>query len=85
MFWSWCFAHRLELACKDGLKGTLFKSIEEMLLHIYLLYERSPKKARELGVVVEELKQVYEIPVGGNKPTRSQGSRWITHKQNALQ
>ncbi len=75
----------MELACKDGLKGTLFKTIEEMLLRIYFLYEKSPKKARELGVVVEELKQVYEIPVGGNKPIRSQGSRWITHKRNALQ
>ena len=31
VFWSWCFAHRLELA-KNGLVSGLFKDIEEMLL-----------------------------------------------------
>ena len=25
MFWSWCFAHRLELASKSGLTSQLFK------------------------------------------------------------
>ena len=24
VYWSWCLAHRLELAIKDALKGTLF-------------------------------------------------------------
>ncbi len=40
--WSWCFAHRLELACKDALASSLFKEIDEMLLR---LYEKSPKKS----------------------------------------
>ena len=31
------------------------------------------------------LKQVWEIPEGGDRPLRSQGSRWIAHKRNALQ
>ena len=26
IFWSWCYAHHLELACKNGLVSGLFKS-----------------------------------------------------------
>lgn len=28
---------------------------------------------------------MFELPEGGNLPVRSQGSRWISHKRNALQ
>ncbi len=85
MFWSWCFSHRLELASKNGLTSRLFKAIEEMLLRLYYLYKKSPKKTRELSVIVEELKEVFELPESGNIPIRSEGSRWITHKRRALQ
>ena len=85
VFWSWCYAHRLELACKNGLVSDLFKNIEEMLLRVYYLYEKSPKKAQELVSVVTELREVFEFLSGGNIPVRSQGSRWITHKRKALQ
>lgn len=34
---------------------------------------------------MKELKEVFEFPSGGNKPVRSQGSRWINHKRKALQ
>ena len=34
VFWSWCYAHRLELACKNS---DLFKNIEEILLRVYYL------------------------------------------------
>ena len=34
---------RLELALKNSLKGTLFSEIDEMLLRLYFLYEKSPK------------------------------------------
>ena len=84
LVWSWCYAHRLELACKNALTSTLFKGIEEMLLRLYFLYEKSPKKTRELEGIVEDLKEVFELPKGGNKPVRSQGSRWINHKRKAL-
>ena len=84
-FWSWCYAHRLELATKDALLSGLFKGIEEMLLRVYCLYEKSPKKARELVSIVNELKEVFMFPRGGNMPIRSQGSRWISHKRSALQ
>ena len=45
LMWSWCYAHRLELACKNALASPLFKTVEEMLLRLYYLYEKSPKKS----------------------------------------
>ena len=40
----WCLAHRLELSLKDALKHTLFSKVDEMLMRMYYLYEKSPKK-----------------------------------------
>ena len=37
LFWSWCFAHCLELTCKDSLCSHLFNDINEMLLRLYYL------------------------------------------------
>ncbi len=82
IFWSWCYAHRLELASKNAFSSTL--CIEEMLLRLYYLYEKSPQKIRELEGIVCDLKDVFELPFGGNVPVRACGSRWITHKRNAL-
>ena len=57
----WCLAHRLELALKDALKATFFTSVNELLLQIYFLYEKSPKKCRELTEVVDELRKCLEV------------------------
>ena len=73
--------HNLELACKNALTSKLFKSIDEMLLRLFYLYERSLKKPRELEEVMKELQVVFEFPKSGNKPVQSQGSRWINHKR----
>ena len=83
--WSWCYAHRLELACKNVFQSPLYTLIQEMLLRLYYLYERSPKKSRELDSITESLKEVFVLPKGGNRPVRSQGTRWISHKRRALQ
>ena len=85
IFWAWCFAHRLKLACKDALSSQLFKDLDDMLLRLYFLYSKSPKKSRELSDIIEDLKEVFEFPKGGSLPIRSQGSRWINHKRRALQ
>jgi len=85
LVWSWCYAHHLELASKNALISSLFSDIDEMLLRLFYLYEKSPKKTRELEEVVKDLREVYEFPKGGNKPIRLQGSRWINHKCKALQ
>lgn len=83
--WGWCYAHRLELACKDSLSSKLFKDIQEMLLRLYYLYEKSAKKSRELLDIVEDLREVYDFSQGGDLPVRAQGSRWISYKCRALQ
>ena len=83
--WAWCFSHRLELACKDALTSSLFTEISEMLLRLYYLYSKSPKKSKELAAIGEDLKEVFLFPKGGNLPVRSQGTRWISHKRKALQ
>ena len=44
----WCLAHRLELALKDALKATYFATLDEMLMRLYYLYEKSPKKCAQL-------------------------------------
>ena len=64
---------------------TSYAPIARMLLHLYYLYAKSPKKSRELADIVEDLKEVWEFSAGGDKPVRSQGSRWISHKRKALQ
>jgi hypothetical protein len=51
----WCVAHRLELAVKDALTGTIFDDLDDVLLRLYYLYENSPKKLRQL----RELHQIY--------------------------
>ena len=85
LHWTWCYAHRLELACKDAFSSQLFKHIAEVLLQLYYLYAKSPKKSRELAEIAEDLKEVWELSKGGDRPVRSEGSRWINHKRKALQ
>ena len=48
VFWMWCLAHSLELAVKDALSTTFFSLIASMLIRLYYLYEKSPKKCAEL-------------------------------------
>lgn len=56
-----------------------------MLLRIFYIYNKSPKKSRELTDIVEDLKEVWEFSSGGNLPVRSEGSKWISFKRKALQ
>ena len=72
LFWAWCYAHRLELASKNGL---LSDQIEQLLLRLYYLYEKSPNKTRELASIVEDLNEVFHLPGSGNVAICSQGSR----------
>ena len=76
-YWSWCYCHRLELACtcKYAFSSPLYSTIQEMLLCLYYLYEKSPKKSRDLECIVDSLKEVFDLPKGGNLPVHSQGTR----------
>ena len=84
IFWMWCLAHRLELAVKDALKGTTFDAVDDMLLKLYYIYEKSPKKCRELEEVISDLKGCITFDDKGVRPVRASGSRWISHKLNAM-
>ena len=46
----WSMAHRLELAIQDALKDTFFDEVDDMILRIFYLDEKSPKKLRKLKV-----------------------------------
>ena len=85
LFWAWCYDHCLELACKDALSINLFKTVSEMLLKLYSIYSKSSKKTRELCDTIDNLKEIFEFPQGGDIPVRAQGTRWITHKRKAMQ
>ena len=80
----WCLAHRLELAIKDALSGTLFDSIDDMLLRLYYLYEKSPKKCIELESVCADLKECLEFDEDGIRPVRASGTRCVSHKVKAM-
>ena len=56
-----------------------------MLLKLYSIYSKSPKKTRELCDIIIDLKEVFEFPKGGDTPVRAQQTRWITHKCKAMQ
>ena len=77
-------AHRLELAIKDALKESFFKSVDEMLLRIFYLYQKSPKKLRELKDIYELMKDGFEFDDAGVRPIKAAGTRWIAHKTSAM-
>jgi hypothetical protein len=48
-----CFNHRLELAAADAFNDTFFAQLDEMLRQLFSLYQKSPKKLRELKKLAE--------------------------------
>jgi len=87
----WCLAHQLELAVKDVLTSSnLYTMIDEMLMHAYYLYEKSPKKCHELDEVVTSLRQCLEeddmpaTKTRGNRPLRACETRFLSHKVTDL-
>ena len=47
--------HHLELAIKVAFKNTFFSTINEMMLRLYYIYCKAPKKCRELEDLIAEL------------------------------
>ena len=89
IFVFWCLGHRLELSVKDALKSTFFSTIDDLLLRLYFIYEKSPKKCRVLNDIMEELKACLEpsemSSKGGSRPLRACGTRFVSHKVAALE
>ena len=63
LYWTWCYAHRLELACKDAFCCRLFKDIDEMMLHLYSLYSKSPKKSNKIWLKTSRRFGIFQIRV----------------------
>jgi hypothetical protein len=80
----WCIAHRLELALKDALTNTAFEDVDNMLLRLYYLYKKAPKKLRQLKELHDAYKEGMGFDEGGFKPKKSNGTRWIAHKISAM-
>ena len=82
LIFMWCISHRLELSVKDS--DTCFKHIDEMLLALYLLYYKSPKKLRQLKDFADLYAESLEKSSRKIRPKKSRGTRWIAHKWNAM-
>ena len=54
------------------------------LMYLYYLYEKYSKKTRELKVLFNELKEVYEIDGKVVKPIRTTETRWVDHKLKTM-
>ena len=81
----WCIAHRLELALKDSLKNKYVATIDEMLMRLYYLNEKSPKNAHSLEEELQMCVEKDDRPQSrGNRPLRACGTRFVFHKVAAL-
>ncbi len=70
----WCLAHCLELAVKDALNNTAFNN----------MYDKSPKKCRQLLDIINDLRECLAFDDFGTRPVRASVFRWIAHKWNAM-
>ena len=92
LYLFWCVCHRLELAVQDAFKGTLLFDIKEMLMRLYYLYDKSPKKLRSLKELHKSLEETlkdesedsYLEYSNGIAPLKSHGTRWIAHVVSAM-
>ena len=55
-----------------------------MLICLFYLYNKSPKKCREIQDIITDLKQCLSFDDNGIKPIRASGTRWVSHKINAM-
>lgn len=86
LFWSWSFPHQLESACKSSFTSSLYEEINDLLIHLFSLCNKSPQKTYQLLPIVEDLKEVFHFPETGDPvPVHDQGTRWVNHKRKALQ
>lgn len=79
----WCLSHRLELAFKDALKNDM-EEVDTALRDLYGIYQYSGKRLRELRMLYDILKDIYEFENGEVKPSKACGTRWIDHKLRAM-
>jgi len=69
---------------KSGLKATYFDEIDNLLLKMNYLYEKSPKSVESC---IESLRLSFneeELPKGGTRPLRAHSTHFVSHKIEAL-
>lgn len=71
MNFGWRVAHRLELSLKDGLHGTVFDEIDEVILRMNYLNKKAPKKLRQLKLLVDIYGEGNEFETGGCRPKKA--------------
>ena len=74
----YCFNHRVKLAIKDSFANSSFTSVDDLLMELYYLYEKSPKHLRKLKTLAEAVDKT--LP----KPSRTTGMMWIHHKYKVM-
>ena len=84
VYWMWCLAHRLRLSIKDVLTGTVFDHVDDMLLRLFYLYNKSAKQCMEIQDIISDLQQCLSFDDNGVKPIRASGTRWVSHKIIAM-
>ena len=79
LMFGWCSPHIFELTQE------LFKEVDDIILRLYYLYKKSPKKLHQLKEISDMMEADYEFDSNGYRPKRASGTRWIGHKVCALQ
>ena len=79
VYFIWCLAHRLELSLKDAIGETCFKSVDEMILRLYYLYVKSPKKMRKLKELYASYKDLFSC-TEGVKPKKASGLKGVQNR-----
>ena len=79
VYFIWCLAHRLELSLKDAIEETCFKSVDEMILRLYYLYVKSPKKKRKLKELYASYKVLFSC-TKGVKPKKASGWKGVQNR-----
>ena len=74
-----CFNHILELSIKDAFKTDTCVKIDKILMKMCYLYQKSPKRLREL----QRMSEAWEKSV--SRPSKSHDTRWIDHKLKSMQ
>ena len=73
-----CLNHWLELAVKNAFANTYMDEVLSMLTNLYYMYEKSPKRLRELKALADILEEAVR------KPEKARGTRWLQHKSRAV-
>ena len=86
LMFGWCSAHRLELALKESPhKLDLFEEVDEIILRLYYLYKKSPKKLNQFKELFDMYEEDGESCSNGYRPKRTSRTRWIAHKVAAFE